>query len=116
MVTKLNRKSLRTQQARKESGSLRVCSHCPSLCCKQTSERKQERERKTETEPSQSRASKTLALVEVQLATAQEKMEKARNEMIAADTSANEAPQLAVQDTSIFADAEALVQALRLPP
>ena len=36
MVTKLNRKSLRAQQARKESGSLRVCSHYPSLCCTQT--------------------------------------------------------------------------------
>ena len=36
MVTKLNRKSLRAQQARNESESLRVCSHCPSLCCTQT--------------------------------------------------------------------------------
>ena len=46
MVTKLNRKSLRAQQARKESGSLRVCSHCPSLCCTQTGKKKEkERER-----------------------------------------------------------------------
>ena len=36
MVTKLNRKSLRAQQARTDSGSLRVCSHCPSLCSTQT--------------------------------------------------------------------------------
>ena len=46
MVTKLNRKSLRAQQARKESGSLRVCSHCPSLCCTQTGERKREKEKR----------------------------------------------------------------------
>ena len=45
MVTKLNRKSLRAQRARKESGSLSVCSHCPSLCCTQTPrERDREKE------------------------------------------------------------------------
>ena len=62
----------------------------------------------------QARAKKNLALVEVQLTAAQQKMEEARAEMAAADKSVDEARQLAVQDTSIFADAEVLVQALRV--
>ena len=59
----------------------------------------------------QDRAKKNLGLVEVQLTAAQQKMEEAKTEMAAADKSVNEARQLAVQDTSIFADAEVLVQA-----
>ena len=58
MVTKLNRKSLRAQQARKESGSRRVCSHCPSLCCTQREKekkRKREREKKRKREKEKER-------------------------------------------------------------
>ena len=62
----------------------------------------------------QARAKKNLGLVEVQWTAAQQKMEEAKTEMAAADKSVNEARQLAVQDTSIFADAEVLVQALPL--
>ena len=43
-------------------------------------------------------------------------MEKARAEVALADKAVNEASQLAVQDTVIFADVEVLVQALRLQP
>ena len=64
----------------------------------------------------QARAKKSLALVEVQLTAAQQKMEEARIEMTTADKLVDEARQLAVQDTSIFADAEVLVQALRVHP
>ena len=52
----------------------------------------------------QARAKKNLALVEVQLTTIQQKMEEARAEMVLADKAANEARQLAVQDTVIFAE------------
>ena len=54
--------------------------------------------------------------MEVQLTAAQQKMEKARIEMTTADKLVDEARQVAVQDTSIFADAEVLVQALRVQP
>ena len=64
----------------------------------------------------QARAKKNLALVEVQLAAAQQKMEEAKTEMAAADGSVRRARQLAVQDKSIVADAEVPAQALRLPP
>ena len=49
----------------------------------------------------------------VQLTAAQQKMEEAKIEMTAADKSVNEAKQLAVQGTTIFADAEVLVQTSR---
>ena len=61
-------------------------------------------------------AKKNLALVEVQLTAMQQKMEEARAEMALADKAVNEARQLAVRDTVIFADVELLVQALRLQP
>ena len=44
------------------------------------------------------------------------KMEEARAEMASADKAVNEARELAVQDTVIFADVEVLVQALRMQP
>ena len=64
----------------------------------------------------QVRAKKNLALVEVQLTTVQQKMEEARAEMASSDKAVNEARQLAVQDTVIFADDEVLEKALRMLP
>ena len=54
----------------------------------------------------QARAKKNVALVK----------EEARAEMALEDKAVNEARQLAVQDTVIFADVEVLAQALRLQP
>ena len=52
----------------------------------------------------QARAKKNVVLVDLQLTSTQQKMEEAKTEMAAADKSVNEARQLAVQDTSMFAD------------
>ena len=61
----------------------------------------------------QARAKKNLVFVDVQLTAIQQQMEEARAEMVLADKAVNEARQLAVQDTVIFADVEVLVQAMR---
>ena len=46
----------------------------------------------------------------------QQKMEKGEREDAAADQAVYEARQTAIQDTSLFADAEVLVEALKIPP
>ena len=63
----------------------------------------------------QARATRALTQVEVQKEIVQQKMEEARKEVAAADQAVSEARQTAVRDTSLFAGAEVLVGALKIP-
>ena len=63
----------------------------------------------------QARATRALAQVEVQVEIVQQKMEEAQREVAAADQAVADARQTAVEDVSLFADAEVLVEALKVP-
>ena len=64
----------------------------------------------------QARATRVLLQVEVQMEIVQQKMEKVLEVVAAAGQPVSEARQTAVQDISLFADAEVLVEALKIPP